>query len=172
MYAAAYQIANAPIVLFVGVTNQFLVPLIFERAGMATTAVQIQASMRLLYRALVSYIGAILFFVATAYYFAEPLIVALTSAEFAPAAHLLWLICAGLGLASIGQLLVIKGLCYNRPQRYIWPKVLQTFALLVTALVLVGPLGLTGIALALCVSGTVYISATVAANHRIALPDS
>ncbi len=172
MYAAAYQIANAPVILFVGMTNQLLVPLIFERAGAATTVAQVRAGERLLNHALVAYTGAIMVFVAAAYYFAEPLIVALTSREFAPAASLLWLICAGLGLGSIGQLLVVKGLCYNRPQDYVWPKVLQTTALLATALILVAPLGLTGIALALCVSGAVYIAATAIANHRLTLPAS
>ena len=169
MYVAVYQIANAPVILFVGMINQFLVPVIFERAGTATTAAQMRASTRLLYHALVPYIGAVLIFVAAAFYFAEPLIVALTSAEFAPAAHLLWLICAGVGLASIGQLLVIKGLCYNRPQDYFWPKMLQTISLLAAALALVVPLGLTGIALALCVSGAVYIAATTAVNRRLSL---
>lgn len=172
MYAAAFQIANAPVALFVGMTNQFLVPLIFERAGTATTTAQVRASTRLLYRALVVYVVTIPLLVAAAYYFAEPLIVALTSAEFAPVASLVWLICSGLGLVSIGQLLVIKGLCYNRPQDYIWPKVLQTVALLAAALALVGPLGLTGIALALCISGVVYIAATALANCRLALPAS
>lgn len=167
IYAALLQIANAPIALFLGITNQFLVPLIFDRAGSATTAQQTATSARLLSAAAAIYVLALLVIVAVAAAFAEPIVRLLTNAEFARRADVLWMLCAGLGLASIGQLLVVKGLARNRTREYILPKFVQVAALLLGAPVLITALdGLTGMGVSLCVSGAAYLVAVSWTNRH------
>lgn len=166
IFAALLQIANAPIALFLGITNQFLVPLIFDRAGAANSGGQAASSARLLGVAAVVYILALSAIIATAAVFAEPIVRLLTNAQFAQHADLLWLLCAGLGLASIGQLLVVKGLSQNRTKEYVMPKLVQVIALLATAPFLITSLGLTGMALALCASGAAYLLAVALVNRR------
>ncbi len=47
MYVALYQIANAPIVLTIGIINQFFVPIIFDAAGDMRTLDQRDQSSRM-----------------------------------------------------------------------------------------------------------------------------
>ena len=167
IYAALLQIANAPIALFLGITNQFLVPLIFDRAGSATTAHQTASSARLLSAAAAVYVAALGAIVAVAAIFAEPIVRILTNSEFARQADLLWMLCAGLGLASIGQLLVVKGLSQHRTREYVFPKFVQVAALLASAPLLIPAMGgLKGMGAALCLSGAAYLIAVTWTNRR------
>ena len=167
IYAAVFQIANAPIALFLGVTNQFLVPLIFDRAGGATTQSQIHSSTRLLNWATVAYVLVLAGIVGTAAIAAEPLVKLLTSSEFSAHAEILWVVCLGLSLSSTAQLLVIKGLSHGRPQHYVLPKFVQLMLLLATMLLLVKPLALMGVALSLCVSSAGYLAMVIHVNRRL-----
>jgi len=166
VYAALLQIANAPIALFLGVTNQYLVPLIFDRAGAAKTDEQAASSARLLGIAAAMYVLVLSVIVAIAAAFSEPIVRLLTNEEFAQHAALLWILCVGLGLASIGQLLVIKGLSQNRTREYVLPKLVQVVMLLVAAPLLISSMGLTGMAMALCASGAAYLLAVALTNRR------
>ena len=166
IYAALLQIANAPIALFLGMTNQYLVPLIFDRAGAAQTAQQHASSARLLKLATAAYATGLAVMVAVAAAFGEPLVRLLTNAEFAQHASLLWVLCAGLGLASMGQLLVVKGLSRNSSREYMAAKVVQVVALLAAAPLLIQSLGLLGMGLALCASGSAYLLAVALTNRR------
>jgi O-antigen/teichoic acid export membrane protein len=166
IFAALLQIANAPIALFLGITNQFLVPLIFDRAGTAKSSFQTASSARLLGATAVVYVLTLFTIIATAAIFAEPIVKLLTNAQFAQHADLLWILCAGLGLASTGQLLVVKGLSQNRSREYVLPKFVQVAMLLISAPFLVAYLGLTGMALALCISGATYLLAVALTNRH------
>ncbi len=167
IYAALLQIANAPIAIFLGVTNQFLVPLIFDRAGAATTQSQIRSSAQLLNAATAAYVLGLTVIVCTAALLAEPLVRLLTSAEFSRHADLLWVICLGLSLSSTAQLLVIKGLSHGRPQQYVFPKFVQLVLLIASMFVLVQPLALMGIAISLCISGAGYLAMVAWVNSRL-----
>ena len=166
IFAALLQIANAPIALFLGITNQFLVPLIFDRAGAAKSSGQTASSARLLGATAAVYVLALSTIIATAALFAEPIVRLLTNAQFAQHADLLWILCAGLGLASTGQLLVVKGLSQNRSREYVLPKFVQVVVLLLAAPFLVAHQGLAGMALALCASGATYLMAVALINRH------
>lgn len=166
IYAALLQIAGAPITLFLGMTNQYLVPLIFDRAGAAQSRQQHVNSSRLLALASSVYVLGLLVIIATAAAFGHSIVELLTNAEFARHADLLWLLCTGLGLSSIGQLLVIKGLAQNRSREYTAAKAVQVAALLLSAPFMVVTFGMTGMGLTLCISGTAYLASVVITNRR------
>jgi len=170
IYTALFQIANAPIALFIGCTNLFLVPLIFDRAGAATTGEQVRASARLLNGALAGYVVALIAISAAAAAFAKPLVLLMTNEVFAEHSDLLWILCLGLSLSGTGQLLVVKGLSQGRSQDYIMPKFIQLALLLAGLLLMIRPLGLTGVALALCLSGAGYLVAVALVNRRFRAP--
>ncbi len=167
VYAAVFQIANAPIALFLGLTNQFLVPLIFDRAGGATTQSQIHSSARLLHAATAAYVLVLAGIVGAAVIAAEPLVRILTSSEFSAHAGILWVVCMGLSLSSTAQLLVIKGLSHGRPQSYVLPKFVQLVLLLASMSLLVKHLALMGVALSLCISSAGYLAMVVYVNRRL-----
>lgn len=172
IYTALFQIANAPIALFIGCTNLFLVPLIFDRAGAATTGEQVRASARLLNGALAAYVVTLIAICAMAAVFAKPLVLLMTNETFARHSDLLWILCLGLSLSGTGQLLVVKGLSQGRSHDYIMPKFIQLVLLLAGLVILIKPLGLTGVALALCLSGAGYLAAVALVNRRFRAPVS
>ncbi len=167
IYAAIFQIASAPIALFFGITNQFLVPMIFDRAGAATSQRQIRSSEGLLNAAVAFCFVGLLGITGIAALFAGSLVTLVTNAEFSTHAEILWILCAGIGLNNLGQMLTVKGLALNQPRKYILPKFIQLCLLIAGIFALAKPLGLLGIALAHCISGAGYLLAVVLTNWRI-----
>jgi len=169
MYAAIYQIAASPVSIFFTMVSQLIVPIVFERAGSMTNMSQVESSGKLLRQTiLVSSLVAIVITVV-AYLFGELLVGILTNATFAKNSGLLWIIVMGLSLFNLGQQLAMKGLSFNQPRIYLWPKILQAVSLLVLAYVLAHYLGIAGVAWAVCLSSVVYVVAVVAVNRRLHL---
>ena len=161
IYAALYQIAAAPVNLLVAVVNQLAVPIIFERAGSMTSVDQAAASARLLNRTVAA--ASLLLLAVTGG-------LLLTSGEFAVRHQLLWLLALGLSLFSVGQIMATKGLYYNRPRIYLWPKSIQTVSFLALSLWLGRELGITGVALSLCGSSLIHLVMVAYANARLESP--
>lgn len=167
IYAALFQIANAPIALIIGFSNLYLVPLIFDRAGAAGTKDQIRSSASLLRLTVLIHLVILIGIIAVTAVFGEWIVRLLTSETFSQYASHLWLICLGISLSSIGQLLIVKGLAHGQTQQYILPKFVQIVLLLVSMFILIRPLALTGVALSLCISGAGYLAAVIAVNRRL-----
>lgn len=167
VYAAMIQIANAPVALFIGMTNQYVVPLIFDRAGIGSGA-QISSSARLLGQAVAAYGITLTIIVLCMAAFAEPLVLLLTNATFATHSGILWILCAALGIASMGQLLVLRGLSQSRSHQYIVPKFIQVVALFASGLLMVPGLGIMGMCIALAASSLAYLAAVIFVNRQSA----
>lgn len=167
IYTALYQIGNAPVTFLIGLISQFVVPIIFERAGAMTKIAQSEGSSKLLYQVVI--VSAILLvpIVAAAYFFGEPLVRILTSAAFSKSSEALWVIVCGIALFNIGQLLVIRGLNHSRPEIYLSAKILQASSFVLLAYLLAKEFRLMGVAIALCVSSFLYLSSVVIANRRL-----
>lgn len=165
VYAAMIQIANAPVALFIGMTNQYLVPIIFDRAGGGSSA-QISSSARLLAYAIGAYSIVLSLIVLGMALFAEPLVLLLTNQAFSYHSGVLWILCAALGVASMGQLLVLRGLSQSRSRQYILPKFIQVVALFAAGLVMVPDLGLKGMCIALGASSLCYLTAVLFVNRK------
>ena len=165
VYAAMIQIANAPVALFIGMTNQYIVPLIFDRAGAGSSA-QISSSARLLAQTVTAYSITLTIIVLCMTWFAEPLVLLLTNPSFATHSGTLWILCAALGLASMGQLLVLRGLSQSRSHQYIVPKFIQVVALFAAGLLMVPNLGLMGMCIALVASSLAYLAAVLLVNRQ------
>lgn len=164
VYAAVYQIASAPVIFLVGVINQLMVPIIFERAGAMTDPLQAEASGRLFRRTVLISSGILTFIVVAVYFFGEPMIRAMTTPVFAEYKNLPWLITLGIALFNIGQLLTLKGLYFNKPRIYLWPKAVQAFSFLVFVCYLTKSYGMTGAGMGLCISSFLYVLSVVFVN--------
>ncbi len=167
IYAAMIQIANAPVALFIGMTNQYLVPIIFDRAGGGSSA-QVASSARLLAYAIAAYSIVLSLIVLSMALFAEPLVLLLTNPAFSYHSGVLWILSAALGVASMAQLLVLRGLSQSRSRQYILPKFIQVLALFATGLVMVPNLGLAGMCFALVASSLCYLGAVLFVNRQSA----
>lgn len=169
VYSAIYSIANAPITLLFTIASQLMVPIIFERAGTMTTIEQAKSSASLLRITIILTTMAVTFISLVAYLFSEPLVRIITNRAFSSHHEILWVFVLGLSIFNIGQLLTIKGLYYNRPKIYLWPKGLQACSFLLFAYFLASNFGIIGVALALCISSVIFLCTIIIVNNRIKL---
>jgi len=167
VYAAIYQIANAPVAIVSGMVGQLMVPIIFERAGTMTSEEQFRKSSRLLNQAVAVLSAVMLFIIAVAYLFSEPIVRVLTTPSFAEYHQLLWVLTLGLAIFNIGQLLVMKGLNNHEPGIYTWPKAAQAVVFLTATYLLARGVGILGVAIALCASSFLYLVMVLFVNRRI-----
>jgi O-antigen/teichoic acid export membrane protein len=166
-YVAIYQLANAPVVLAVGMMNQFVVPVIFDRAGAVVTETQSLQSTQVLYQAIAAFSLVILFLVGGAYLFSELLVGLVTAPEFVPYHHLLSIMVLGLGAFQIAQMLTLKGFSHNKTSGYVTPKLLQAGSLIVLLFLLTNWIGVSGVAWALLGSSIVYLCAVLWVNQGV-----
>ena len=172
IYAALYQIGNAPVTLLIGLISQFFVPIIFDRAGSMTKTLQAVSSSRLLNQVVIVCVILLAPIVVTTYFFSEPVVRILTNAEFSKHSEVLWVIVTGVALFNIGQLLSIKGLNFGRPDIYFFPKAVQAFMFLMLMYLLVNRYGLVGVAMALSGSSFLYLLMVIRANRRLVMVSS
>ncbi len=170
IYSAIYSIANAPIALLFAIASQMMVPIIFERAGTMTTMSQAESSAGLLRLTVAVSTAIVLAATAVAYLLSEPLVRIFTNATFAVHHSVLWVSVLGISLFHIGQLLSLKGLYFNLPKIYLWPKGLQAGSFLILAYLLGKGFGIMGVASAVCVSSILYLGMVLFVNGRISNP--
>ena len=166
-YVAIYQLANAPVVLVVGMMNQFVVPVIFDRAGAVATEAQTFQSTQLLYQVIAVLSVIMLFMVGAAYLFSESLVGLVTAPEFVAYHDLLWIVVLGVGTFQMAQMCTLKGFSHNKTGGYVIPKLLQAGALILLLLLLTNAMGIIGVAWALFGSSLVYLGAVLWVNRSI-----
>ncbi len=167
IYAALYQIAASPVNLFFALVNQFIVPIVFERAGSMSTSTQAESSQQLVNQTVIISSIVIAGITLGAYFFGEPVARLLTNKVFAEQSSVLWLTVLGISIYNIGQLYTLKGQFHNQPGIYFWPKGVQAFSFLTSAYLLAQQTGIQGIALALCASSIIYLVAVLYVNTRL-----
>lgn len=167
IYAALLQLATAPVSLFVAMTNQLAIPVIFARAGQAVGSAEIGDAQRLARLLLWWYVAALSAAVLAAYLLAPLLVPLLTNETFAAASGLLWVLVLGAGLFAVGQAMVLRGLAAVRPGIYIAPKAVHAAGLVVCAWLLILPFGLPGLAWATVMAGCLYIAAVQITNRSL-----
>jgi O-antigen/teichoic acid export membrane protein len=169
VYAAMYQVANAPFVVVVGIITQLITPALFDRAGGAESAAAIEHSDRLLAHSIAASIAIMGAMVACGWLLARPLMMLLTSSDFAERSSLLGPIMLSLAIFQVGQLHSLKGLVHRSPEIYFWPKALQALALLVIGYALMKLFGIEGLVLALNLSALAYLASVLIANRKLAV---
>jgi O-antigen/teichoic acid export membrane protein len=167
VYTAILQIATAPIVLFVSIVSQFLVPILFEHTSNAGKNKGFTQSDRII--KLTITISSVFFILAIliSYYFGEFIVRILTTTEFSQHHNILWLAVAGVALFNIGQLMVIKGLNAQQSRIYIIPKAVQALLFLGFSFWLCQLYGMQGVVMSLCIASSAYVFSVMLVNKRL-----
>jgi O-antigen/teichoic acid export membrane protein len=172
IYVAMLQIANAPSQLTASITNQFFVPIIFERATVEVNVTRHSAAGRLIRTVLVVYGGTTVAFTLVAVFYAAEILGLFTTSEFKSHSDILWIMTLGVALANVGHTLSLTGIAQGHSRRYIAAKAAQTVAFFISAMALLERSGMEGMAWALCVSSVVYIAAVALTNVLTAPPET
>lgn len=164
IYTALYLIANTPILVIVGVVSQFIIPIVFDKMGNATSISRSGESNKLLYQSILIVVILILPMIVGSYYFGEQIVGLLTNASYINHAYLLWLLVISLTIFNIGQMLSLVGFSLNKPKIYIWPMAIKTVVFLLFAYYLAAEYQILGVVLAACISAAVYLVLVLLAN--------
>ena len=171
-YMAIYQIGSALPNAIISVMSQYLEPLVFERVEASGAGGCMQEATSLI-RGAVLYVCIVLIGIATiASVWSTEIIDFIANPEVARHSHILTWIVAGTGTIGLAQILTIPGLAMRRPSAYLSAKAIAAITLLGTAYFGASQRGVEGVAIALVVSGSVYLVCVLVINTRLAVNQS
>jgi O-antigen/teichoic acid export membrane protein len=158
-YALMSQLMMAPNVLFIGVVNQFYLPLVFQHDP--DGAGNIVRSFRIFL--FLSVFGIVLITI-TAATLGEFIIPIFSSKAFLGHEHLLWFLGISSGLFCISQQLVLPGMRMNKPEIYMPAKFIHSASLLAFSFFLLPRWGVNGMGVASLLASAAYLCGTLLAN--------
>ena len=167
IYAAIYQIANAPLTLLIGMVYQLMVPIIFERAGAMTFVYQVESSTQLLRLTIMISSFMMLIVVLITFYWSESLVQILTTESFAQYHQSLWVITLGLCFHNIAQILFLKGQNYKKPRIYLPAWALRSIVFIFIGFIFTKYFGIIGMAWGFCLTSFLFLVAVYATNLRL-----
>jgi len=167
VYAIMMAIVNALVVVPSNVINEFATPIIYQNfadlgnlENMEKGHAYIKIIMLLVFT--LSIISTIL-----TYFFAEDLIITISSKEYLNYWYLLPLLTFGTGLFYIGQTQTILGMALDKPRKYLLPKILIGIFAIVFNLLFIKTFGLNGVAYTIILIGFIYVIHINFINRKI-----
>ena len=167
IYAALYQIANAPILVTAGIVSQLIMPVAFGKAGEMKNERQQKDSKMLIRQSVWIMLLIFIAILVIVSYFDDTLVRLLTTEEFVEQSSTLWILVAGLALFNIAQTFSIYGFSSMQTNIYILPKAIQAILFLVLCVYFVEVSGIRGVAISIILSSAVYLVSVIVANKRL-----
>ncbi len=164
IYAVLYTIANAPLMLLSNITSQFIMPLVFDKAGNLESPKNINNSLKTLRLASVVMTFVFISITVIAYVFGEWIVHILSTDDFSVYSSILWMLVIGISLAYLAQILSIKGMIFGKTKVYIIPRAIHAISFLIIGYWLVSKFGIQGMAIALCASSLIFFLSVVMVN--------
>jgi O-antigen/teichoic acid export membrane protein len=165
IYAAMYQIANAPMSLLFGVVNQLAMPILFEHAGAMRSKEQERRSRGILYETVGVVATVLVVPVVIAYVYGAELITWITTPEYAEQHTALWVLVLGLSVFNVAQLLSLYGFSRKASRIYVGPKCVHAATFLLFSVPLAASFGILGVSAAIMGSSVAYLLSVIAVNR-------
>lgn len=165
-YGLMFALTNAFIAIPSNIINDLFLPLIFKNfsaEGGDRKRGEFYITMSVVSVLLLSAAAFLVFSFA-----GDWLITFLSTAEYTRYASLLPWLAAGSGLFYAGQALCNKGLAYNRPHLYLYPKVISGIVSVILYYYFIQIYGMTGIIAASVFTGLLYFLLVLIANRKLA----
>ena len=149
-------IVNALVVIPSNIINEFAYPIIYQNYADPNNKENIKKGY--LYIKIILTLVFLLSIVSTAitYFFADKLILLISSNEYTTYWYLLPLLTFGAGLFYTGQTQTVLGMALEKPQKYIFPKILIGVMAVVLNFLLIKTFGLNGVAYSVIFIGLFY----------------
>lgn len=167
IYSALFVMANTPILLTVGLVNQFISPIIFEKVGDFNVEERIIKNNHLIN--LTAFVLTVILFIIliVSYYFESIIITLLTNYSFNQYPGLLWMLVLGLSIFNLAQFITLKGFSFNRPDIYIFPKAIHAIIFVSLVFVMINIYGVLGVAYAFTISSLCYLFYVIYVNNKL-----
>lgn len=156
LFAALYQVSNAPINILFTIFTHLLTPIVFQRAGDLNSIEKIQSAFKLLRQSSFLLLGVLFSLVIFYALFAEQLILFFASPRFISVSPLLvWMGIAFL-FFQLGQHWSLVPSLLKKPEKMWFPKITQTLSFTIVCVSLIQKYGLAGVVSAHVVSSFLY----------------
>jgi O-antigen/teichoic acid export membrane protein len=169
LYSAVAQVAGIPI-LMIGSISQFMMPILFERAGNMDSPERMDRTNRLL-RLIILFSTVLMTGVfLVSWGFGERIMALLTSRDYSGSGTLLWALILAQSFGQIANLLTFKGLYFNQAGGYILPRLVQAMVFILLTIPLLPRMGIYGIVTSLNISSVILVILIWRKNRQMTLP--
>ena len=157
IYAIMMAIVNALVVIPSNVINEFATPIIYQNYADLENIKNIKKGY--LYIKIIMVLVFILSIFSTilTYFFAEDIILIISSSKYTNYWYLLPLLTFGTGLFYTGQTQTILGMALDKPQKYLFPKILIGLLAVGFNFLFIKTFGLNGVAYTIILMGFFYV---------------
>lgn len=162
---AFIQIARSVSIMSVGITIQFIYPIVF--AGTDQPEAIRQGRYRQIWIAWLAVLGCVGVLALVVAMVAEPLVRLLTSEEYTPFAPLLPLLIMTLAVPQAARILEAQGMQSYDTSSYVVPKIAETVTMVVVLLLAVPWLGVYAVPLGYAASGLILSAGYLVVNQRV-----
>ena len=171
-YAAAFQLASLPATVAAGAFAQFVIPIVFQRAGDASDAARRRRALTTI--TLSTLVMAVFIGVSAvvALLAGEPIVVLFTSDAFRQGGAYLPLLVIGLGLMKIGHLLALVPTSFNQMRAYTAIKIGHSLGAVLANAVAAWGFGVVGVCVAQLLIGIAFVILMLWNNVRILRTES
>ena len=167
IYAIMMAIVNALVVIPSNVINEFATPIIFQNYTDLGNHENIKKGY--LYIKIIMLLVFVITVISTiiTYYFAENIIIIISSKEYIKYWYLLPLLTFGTGLFYTGQTQTILGMALDKPKIYLFPKLLIGGLAVILNMIFIKSFGLNGVAYTILLIGFIYVIHITIVNRNI-----
>lgn len=162
-YTAMLMIATFATNFINSFLSQLMTPIIFQNAGEMQSRASMSITLNHYYfYTLLIYLSCILF----VYFFKNTIVNIMTDSEFVLFSNLLPILLIAQCLEKYGQVITLSGFVQFVTWPYLFPRILQLIAFLISVVYLVGSEGLAGVAYSQFLAAVIYVLATVYTNKK------
>lgn len=167
VYAVMLNIINAMISFPTYFITDFFIPHIFKNFSDKHSKDAVKAGYFYIWINLLIVVSLIFFAVAVNFFFGDTFIRLISSESFLGSSYLLPYLTIGTGFFYIGHVLTNVGLALNNTKAYLIPKTGAGIVSVILNILLVREYGLAGVAIAINITGLVYIIYLIIINQRM-----
>ena len=155
-FAIVSQLASCPLGFGSGFLCNLFTPIAFQRAGKLTDSLLVNSAVRILKVMTAIYVAGLIVVVVLFSLFHRQLVLLVSNRAFAEYSYLLPGLTLAWGLFFLGQTLTTLGLLYNKPQVYIYPKIVVSLIALGGVFYFALKFGVKGVVWGLGLANLVY----------------
>ncbi len=165
-YGLAASLVNNSIVLVYGVFIQFILPFIYSKFSQ-TDPNERAKGYSVIKIASVLTVGLFIVFAAFLFAAGETVVHIISSKDFIISSWFFLILTVGIGFFYVGQTQAILGMALQRPEAYIFPKIISSIVSLAGYIGGCYWFGINGIAYAVCVANAFYLVSVYFVNRKL-----
>lgn len=167
IFAIMATLSNYLIVIPSGIISQFAQPIIFERISATDNPHKREEGIKFLKYLVISLSILILLSTLFTIILGKQLILLVSNKDFINSWYILPILCIGMGIFQLGQMLTTIGIIHKVPNKYLLSKITTGIFALLSNIFFIVKMGMVGISISICITSTFYLLFILHTNSNI-----